>query len=149
MTLNGVMALFCVISANSGSFRAHCIKVHVRYLISWWVLVYQLTAECCWVHWRHLANTIEILHIGATWLIRLNLCFLFAHPSPQPKQQIDRFSHFCTAHSRRSLYFTTYLIRGSLNPHESSTQTACRSLQPFLQGSLVWQTDRQTTLLGR
>jgi len=39
MTFNGVMALFCVISANSGSFRAHCVKVHVRYLISWWVLV--------------------------------------------------------------------------------------------------------------
>jgi len=34
------MALFCVISANSGSFRAHCVKVHVRYLISWWVLVH-------------------------------------------------------------------------------------------------------------
>jgi len=33
------MVLFCVISANSGSFRAHCVKVHVRYLISWWVLV--------------------------------------------------------------------------------------------------------------
>jgi len=25
----------CVISANLGSFRAHCVKVHVRYLISW------------------------------------------------------------------------------------------------------------------
>ena len=34
------MALFCVISANSGNFRAHCVKVHVRYLISWRVLVY-------------------------------------------------------------------------------------------------------------
>jgi len=33
------MALFCVISTNSGSFWAHCVKVHVRYLISWWVLV--------------------------------------------------------------------------------------------------------------
>jgi len=33
------MALFCVILANSGSIRAHCVKVHVRYLISWWVLV--------------------------------------------------------------------------------------------------------------
>jgi len=31
--------VFCVISANSGRFRAHCVKVHVRYLISWWVLV--------------------------------------------------------------------------------------------------------------
>jgi len=30
MTLNGVMALFCVISVNSGSFRAHCVKVHVH-----------------------------------------------------------------------------------------------------------------------
>jgi len=42
MTLNGVMALFCVFSANSGSFRAHCVKVHVRYLISWWVLVHKI-----------------------------------------------------------------------------------------------------------
>jgi len=33
------MALFCVVSANSGIFRAHCVKVHVRYLIYWWVLV--------------------------------------------------------------------------------------------------------------
>jgi len=39
MTLNGVMALFCVNSANSGTFRAYCVNVHVRYLISWWVLV--------------------------------------------------------------------------------------------------------------
>jgi len=39
MTLNGVLALFCIISANSDSFRAHCVKVHVRYLISWWILV--------------------------------------------------------------------------------------------------------------
>jgi len=27
MTLNGVMALFCVVSANSGIFWAHCVKV--------------------------------------------------------------------------------------------------------------------------
>jgi len=33
---------------------------------------------------------------------------------------------------------------GVLVPSESSTQTASRSIQPFLQGSLVWQTDRQT-----
>ena len=31
--------LFCVISANSGTFWSYCVKVHVRYLISWWVLV--------------------------------------------------------------------------------------------------------------
>ena len=33
---------------------------------------------------------------------------------------------------------------GSLDPPESSTQTASRSVHQFLQGSLVWQTDRQT-----
>jgi len=142
-----------------------------------------------------------------------------AHPSPQPKWQLDQFSHFCTAHDRKSLYFTMctpfplkitpshggiwtpsniwfllcigaqnpngiligsavflaqmtakclytvqwaslppplkiatshggcgphpYLIYGSFSPPESSTQTASRLLQPFLQGSLVWQTDRQ------
>jgi len=27
-------------------------------------------------HWRHLANMIELVHNGATWRIRLNLCFL-------------------------------------------------------------------------
>jgi len=32
----------------------------------------------------------------------------------------------------------------SLGPPESSTRTASRSVQLFLQGSLVWQTDRQT-----
>jgi len=39
-----------------------------------------------------------------------------------------------------------HLIHGSLGlrPPESSTQTASQSVQPFLQGSLVWQTDRQT-----
>jgi len=36
-------------------------------------------------HWRNLANTIE--HV-----------LPLAYPSPQPKRQIDRFSHFCTAH---------------------------------------------------
>jgi len=53
MTLNGVMSLFSVISANSCSLQAHCVKVHVRYLISWWVLVkYEATfrncARSCW-----------------------------------------------------------------------------------------------------
>ena len=43
-------------------------------------------------HWHHTANMIEIVLPSA-------------YPSPQPKQQIDRFSRFCTAHSRKSLYF--------------------------------------------
>jgi len=42
-----------------------------------------------------------------------------------------------------------HLICGSLVQPKSWTRTTARSVQPFLQGSLVWQTDRQTTLLGR
>jgi len=42
-----------------------------------------------------------------------------------------------------------HLIHGSLGQPESSTQTESRLVQPFLQGSLVWQTDRQTMLLDR
>jgi len=45
------------------------------------------------VHWHHLTNTIELVLPSA-------------HPSPQPKWQINRFSCFCTAHGRKSLYFT-------------------------------------------
>jgi len=47
-----------------------------------------------------------------------------------------------------------HVIHGSLGPPESGTQMAIWSFQPFLQGSLVWQTDvratdrPQTTLLG-
>jgi len=40
-----------------------------------------------------------------------------------------------------------HLIHGFLGLPESSTQTASWSVHPFLQGSLVWQTDRQTMLL--
>ena len=44
-------------------------------------------------HWRHLANTMELVLPSA-------------HPGPQPKRQIDRFSRFYTAHGTNSLYFT-------------------------------------------
>jgi len=45
MTLNGVIAVILRYRYFSefGSFRAHCVKVHVRCLISWWVLV----CLCC------------------------------------------------------------------------------------------------------
>ena len=72
-----------------------------------------------------------------------------AHPSPQPKQHLDRFSRIRTGDRRVSLYFTMgrpfppsklplpigdldlHLIHGSLVPPESSTQMASRSVQPF------------------
>jgi len=37
-----------------------------------------------------------------------------------------------------------HLIRGSQAHPSTQTQTAARSVQPFLQGSLVWQTDHAT-----
>jgi len=42
-----------------------------------------------------------------------------------------------------------HLMHGSLGPLESSTQMASRLVQPLFQGSQLWQTDQQTTLLGR
>jgi len=82
-----------------------------------------------------------------------------AHLSPQPKRHLDRFSHFCTAHHRVSLYIRVgrpfplkvdpfygdldpHLIHGFVGPPESSTQMTSRSVDPFLQCSLLWQTDR-------
>jgi len=85
-----------------------------------------------------------------------------AHQSPQPKRHPYRFSRLCTDDRRVSLYFTMgrpfspknlplpmggsgpHLIHGSPGPPKSSTQKAGRSVQLFLQGSLVWQTDHNT-----
>jgi len=79
-----------------------------------------------------------------------------AHPSPQPKQHLEQFSRFCTAQGRESLYFTMafplklplpigdlnpHLTHDSVDPRESSTQMASQSVQPFLQGWLLWQSD--------
>jgi len=66
-----------------------------------------------WAHWRHLANTTELV-------------LPLAHPSPQPKRQkneIDWFSRFCTAQAE-SLYLAMDdpfpqncpLLIGHLNP---------------------------------
>jgi len=86
----------------------------------------------------------------------------WAHANSQPKRHLDRFSRFCTAHSRASLYFTVghpfpqncpfpcgiWIPYNSPtwipDPSELTTETASRSVEPFLQGSLPWQTDRQT-----
>ena len=85
--------------------------------------------------WRHLAYMTEIV-------------FPSAHPSPQHKRQIDRFSHFCTAPGRVSSGMPGHVfshnncpfqwgiwapsIHASLHPPESITQMVSRSVQPFL-----------------
>jgi len=149
-------------------------------------------------------------HIGATWLIRLNLCFLRSTVSTI--QTANRWVQpFCIAHGRKTLYFTVGVLSSKFPthvasgpPHDSLGSSVVRvhnpngisiglavfaqmtaecpytlqldtpfplntapshggsgphlihgylqahpSSQPKRQGSLVWQTDRQTTLLGR
>jgi len=71
------------------------------------------------------------------------------HLSPHPKQHLDWFRHFSIAHGRRSPYFTMllpsplktalvhgdldcHLIHASSGPPHSASQTASRSVQPFL-----------------
>ena len=44
----------------------------------------QLTAVCRRVPWRHLANTIEIVYIDATWQMQLNSYFLRPTPVHNP-----------------------------------------------------------------
>jgi len=64
-----------------------------RRVDGWFNVIQQVTAMCAPMkaHWRHLANTIELVHP-------------LAHSSPQPKRQMDRFSRFCTAYGTNALY---------------------------------------------
>ena len=68
--------------------------------------------KCRRTHWLHLANTTEVVQTGATCRIRLNMCFL----GPKPKRQIDRFSRFCTAHGRKSLYLQWASLSSKIAP---------------------------------
>ena len=112
----------------------------------------QVTAECPYIlQWATLSPKLP-LPVGD--LDPTKHMISLAHSSPQPKQHLDWFCPFCTDDCRVSLYFTMgcsfplsldpHLIHGFLGPPESSTQTASRSVQQFLQGSLLWQTDRPT-----
>jgi len=89
----------------------------------------------------------------------------WAHPSPQPKWHFDQFSRLCTVcrdDCRVTLYLAmrcpfpplklplpmkgsgSHLIHNSLGSPESSTQMVSPLVLPFLQGWLVWQTNRLT-----
>jgi len=115
---------------------------------------WQSVVEC-------IGATTEIVHNGFIWRIWLNWCFL--RPTrvhnPDGKSIGSTISTQLTAECPYTLQWHTppssklplpiggsgpHLTHGSLGPPESSTQMASRSVQPFLQGSLVWQTDRPT-----
>ena len=86
----------------------------------------------------HLANTTE-------------LALPSAHPSPQPKWQIDQFSHFLHSSRQKVPIVYKFTMRAPLSPNltlpmrrpgphptreslgasEPTTQTAFRSVQPF------------------
>ena len=104
----------------------------------WFNVIRQVSATCpsTRAHWRHLANTIELVHPSA-------------HSSAQSKRQMDRFSRFCTAYGRKCLYFTmgapihqnrpfpwgiwtSHVTRDAFFPCELTTQTAPPSVQPSL-----------------
>jgi len=106
---------------------------------------------------------LPIGHIGTTWRIRLNLCFLrptqvhktttqttnrlvqpFLHSSWQKVPIIYNKCPFPPKLPLPMARSGPQVIHGSVGPPESSTQTASRSDQLFLHGSLVRQTDRQT-----
>jgi len=83
----------------------------------------------------------------------------WAHPSPYPKRHLDQFSHFCTAHGRRSLLFTKGhpfasqncpFTTGHLDPSNTwflgPTRVHIQITSAVLQGSQ--QSDGQTTLLS-
>jgi len=117
----------------------------------------QLTAKSLYrptLQWATLSPKIAPYHAGV-WIPDPSFMIPWAHPCAQPKRHLDRFSRFCTDDHRVSLYFTigrhfprqhclfplrdldSHPIHGSLGQPESSTQTASRSVQPFLRGSLV------------
>ena len=81
VTLNDIerhMALFCVISANSGSFRAHCVKVHVRYLICWWVLVTLPVQHCFRYSAKYCYSTFSIVLNGNSIVNQANFSFSYS-----------------------------------------------------------------------
>jgi len=46
----------------------------------------------------------------------IELVLPLAHPSPQPKQQIDWFSRFCTTHGRKSILYNRQHFRPKIAP---------------------------------
>ena len=105
-------------------------------------------------HWRHLANTSELV-------------LPLAHLSPQPKWHVDWFSRFCTAHGSKSLHFTVGApfpqncpFSSGCGPHlthDSSAHPRPKAkrhldrFSPFLRGSLLYcdrPTDRPHYFIG-
>jgi len=109
----------------------------------------------CAIPWRH---------IGTTWQIRLNVCFF---DSPLTRVHDINGKSIGSAVFAQLMAESPYTLQwaplspklplpmgGSwtpiqfLWPIEPTTQMASRSVQPFLQSSLVWQTDSPRYSVG-
>ena len=69
---------------------------------------------------------------------------VFAQMTAKCPYTLQWFAHFPLKIALLIGDLDSHVIHGSLGQLESSTPTAFRSLLPFLQGSLVWETDRPT-----
>jgi len=111
-------------------------KAHRHHIGGWFNVIRRVTATCSPMRaqWRHQANTIELVHPSV-------------HSSPQPKRQMNRFSHFLQSlrHKVPIIYngrpihqncpfpwgiWTSHVTHDAFGPCQPTTQTAPRSVQP-------------------
>jgi len=121
----------------------------------------QLTAECCYTLHRAAPLPLIITPSQGGYGPPSNTWFLGPIRAHNPKGISIQFRRFCTGDCTTGCPFPHKIApshgcggcgpqsnNSSLGPPESSTQTASRSLEPFLQSSLVWQTDRPHYSVG-
>ena len=89
---------------------------HIAATDGWFNRIRQVAPTCLtmWEHWRHLANTIELVLPSA-------------HPPestiPQSKRQIDWFGRSCKAHSRKSLHLQWPRLSPKIAPSDGDIWT--------------------------
>jgi len=57
------------------------------------LVVFAQLMECRRAHWCHLTNRTELVHTGATWPIRLNMCFLGPTQTQTTNQSVQPLLH--------------------------------------------------------
>ena len=116
----------------------------------WFNVIWQVTAKYppMRAHWRHLANTTELVHPSATAVHNRNTKLIGSvvsvHMTVEYPYSLQWSVCFPLKLSLSMLAFRRHVIRTSLGPPEFGAQMGTSSLQPFFQGWLVWHTDRAT-----
>ena len=110
----------------------------------------QTGGSVAFARWRQ--SELRIAHIGASWRIRLNLCFLrHTRVHNQNGKSIGSAALLHSSRQKVPIFYNgrcfpqrlpppvgamdPHLIHGCLVAPESSTQTTSRSVQPFLHSS--------------